>query len=121
MIDEDIGKLKYRIKIGRLRESEDEAGGVKRNFDSFKDVWAEIRPLSLTNSSYIGGSNESNLRNIKNVYLIKIRKNVFSRGRHEAINAIVWKYKILTNFYCLRPDKTDNFLEGLFYDQGQEL
>jgi hypothetical protein len=121
MIDKEIGKLKHRIKIGRLKKTEDVNGGLKHDFNSFKEVWAEIKPLPLTNSLPFRLSNESNPRNIKNVYLIKIRENVISGGRHEAINAIVWKYKILTNFYSFRSDASGNFLEGLFYDQGRGL
>ncbi|MES2252822.1 MAG: head-tail adaptor protein [Pseudomonadota bacterium] len=121
MIDADIGRLNHRIKMGRLTESENENGDVTCAFQCIKEVWAEIKPLPLTNYSSFGVSNESNLRNTKNVYAVKIRKNVLSKGRHEAVNAIVWKYKILTNFYCFRLDKTGIFLEGLFYDQGREL
>lgn len=116
-----MDRLKYRIEIGRFREIEEDNGDFKNNFNSFKEVWAEIKPLPLTNSLPFRLSNESNSRSIKNVYLIKIRKNVISGGRHEAINAIVWKYKILTNFYSFRCDASGIFLEGLFYDQGREL
>lgn len=121
MIDKEIGKLKHRIKIGRLKEIEDENGDLKHDFSSHKEVWAEIKPLPLTNSLPFRLSNESNPRSIKNVYLVKIRRNVISGGRHEAINAIVWKYKILTNFYSFRSDVSGFFLEGLFYDQGRGL
>jgi hypothetical protein len=121
MTSKEMDKMKYRVKIGRLKETEDENGDIKHYFNSFKEVWAEIKPLPLTHSLSFRLSNESNPRNIKNVYLIKIRKNVISGGRHEAINAIVWKYKILTNFYSFRCDVSGIFLEGLFYDQGREL
>lgn len=121
MIDKEISELKHRIKIGRLKEIEDDNGDLKQDFNAFLDVWAEIKPFSLTHSLPFKFSNESNPRNIKNVYLVKIRKNVISGARHEAINAILWKYKILTNFYFLRSDASGRFLEGLFYDQGRRL
>jgi len=121
MIDADISRLTHRIKMGRLKERENENGDIISAFQCIKEAWAEIKPLPLTNYSSFGVSNEGNLRNTKNVYAVKIRVNVFSRGIHESVNAIAWKYKILTNFSYLRLDKTGFFLEGLFYDQGREL
>lgn len=118
MISENINTRKHRIQLGRYSEIEDENGDLKQNFKPIKDVWAEITPMPL--SSYFRGqtTHESNINNKKNVYKIKIRKNVIAKGRHETINAILWKYKILTNFYNLRPDVNDLFLEGIFCEQG---
>jgi hypothetical protein len=121
MKDNDIEKMKHRIKIGLFKEVENENGDLICDFNPVKDVWAEINPLPLVSASPFGKYGEMNKNCLKNTYFIKIRKNVLSRGRHESINAIVWKYKILTNFYCLRPDKTGIFLEGLFYDHGREF
>ncbi|MDP3372564.1 MAG: hypothetical protein Q8S21_06745 [Candidatus Paracaedibacteraceae bacterium] len=122
MNDGSVNTLRHRIKLGRYSESENDEGALKRHFKPIKDAWAEIKPVSQNYYFRNESVHESNLNAYKNgkknAYKIKIRKNVVSKGRHEQINAILWKYKILTNFYNLRPDETEIFLEGVFCEQG---
>ena len=118
MNDGSTNSLRHRIKLGRYSESENDEGVLKRHFKPVKEVWAEIKPIPQNYYFRTESVHESNLNGKKNVYKIKIRKNVLSKGRHEQINAILWKYKILTNFYNLRPDETEIFLEGVFCEQG---
>ena len=97
MMDQDVANLKYRIQLGRIKEFEDEKGDLKYNFTHTKEVWAEVKPVQLT--AKIGSLNvdEKHPKHIKNIFFIKIRENVIVGGRHGEINAIIWKYKILTN------------------------
>jgi head-tail adaptor len=120
MIDKDIDRLKHRVKLGRFREFEDQEGTLKSEFKPFKEVWAEIKPMPFP-LNVIEDVVKSQKKWPKCTYLIKIRKNVISGARHEIINAIVWEYKILTNFYSFRQDASGKFLEGLFCEQGREL
>ncbi len=120
MNNQGVAKLIQRLEIGRFYQTEDENGCLKDCFDLFKEVWAEIKPLSLLNQSNPKSSFDCRQKVTKHVYLIKIRENVISRARHEMINAVRWKHKILTNFYSLGLDSSGIYLEGLFYDQGQE-
>ena len=121
MIDKDIERFKHRVKLGRFREFEDKEGVLQSEFKPIKEVWAEIKPVPLTVNMSFEDAVQNHKKCPKSTFFIKIRKNVISGGRHGVINALVWEYKILTNFYSFRQDASGKFLEGLFCEQGREL
>ncbi len=115
-----LKRLRHRVKIGRIKEVEDEKGDIIQSFFFIKEVWADIKPITLTHYLPLGVSNESNPRQAKCFFKVKIRANAFAKGRHEEINALIWNNKILNNFYNFNLDACNTYVEGLFYDQGQE-
>lgn len=119
MSNNSLKQLKHRVKMGRIKEVEDKSGDIIRSFCPIKEAWAEIKPLPLTHYLPLGVSNESNPRHAKCFFKVKIRANVFAKGRQEEINALMFNDKILNNLYGFHLNANDTYLEGLFYDQGR--
>jgi hypothetical protein len=120
MSNKMIKRLRYRLKFGKCSEIEDANCEIKRSFCHMATIWGSVVSHPLTNSLPFSLSNDSEFKKNKVIYKVRIRVNSLSLVVQQEMNAILWKDKILINFYKFLPDLSENYLEGLFYADCQE-
>lgn len=121
MAKNEINFLKHFIFFGSFRQTESENGRVTWVFEKKGECWSHISFIPLTFCLPFGALNERRKHKAKALYKIRVRGIMRSQVMQNDVNAVQWKNKILTNKTGFFVEPNNHWVEGFFYEGGEEI